>query len=55
MTDGKPVLPKPEIRGVGQIQYRCAACGELMPPESAVIVNDLSYHPDHVPEISNGL
>lgn len=43
-------LPKPEIRGVGHVQYRCAGCGGLMDPEQAVIVNDLSYHPEHTPE-----
>lgn len=43
-------LPKPEIKGVGHVLYRCAACGELMEPEGAVIYADLSYHPDHVPE-----
>lgn len=43
-------LPKPEIRGVGQVLYRCADCGEQMPPEAAVIVDGRSYHPDHAPE-----
>ena len=51
---GEPLLPKPEIRGVGHIQYRCSFCEELMEPEDAVIVNGLSYHPDHVPEITDG-
>jgi hypothetical protein len=51
----EPRLPKPEIRGVGQIQYRCAECGELMDPDQAVIVYDRSYHPDHVPEELDGI
>jgi predicted N-acetyltransferase YhbS len=49
-------LPKPEIKGIGHVLYRCAECGELMEPEAAVIVADLSYHPDHQPENDpNGL
>lgn len=47
---GKPLLPKPEIRGIGRVQYRCADCGELMEPEAAVIVHDRSYHTEHAPE-----
>ena len=48
-------LPKPELKGVGHIQYRCAECGELMEPEDAVLVHNRSYHPDHAPkEIVNG-
>lgn len=43
-------LPKPEVRGEGRIQYRCADCGDLMEPDDAVLVNDKSYHPDHAPE-----
>ena len=54
MTDVRVELPKPEIRGVGHILYRCAACGDLMEPELAVIVQDRSYHPDHSPEIDDG-
>lgn len=48
-------LPKPELRGVGKILYRCASCGEMMEPEQAVLVADLSYHPEHVPETNDGL
>jgi hypothetical protein len=51
---GEPVLPKPEIRGVGKVLYRCADCGEMMEPADAVIVNDLSYHLDHAPEMTDG-
>lgn len=51
---GEPFLPKPEIRGEGRVLYRCASCGELMEPEKAVIVADLSYHPDHTPETNDG-
>jgi hypothetical protein len=47
-------LPKPEMRGTGHVQYRCADCGEMMEPEDALIVEGLSYHPDHVPENTNG-
>lgn len=54
MTDVKLALPKPEIRGIGKIMYRCAACGELLEPAEAVLVDDLSYHPDHAPEMTNG-
>lgn len=43
-------LPKPEIRGVGHVLYRCASCNELMEPEESVVVADHSYHPDHTPE-----
>lgn len=43
-------LPKPEIRGVGRVLYRCATCGELMEPADAVIRDNRSYHPDHAPE-----
>lgn len=39
----------------GTVQYRCAACGELMDEESTVFltVDDQTrtYHPDHVPPI----
>jgi hypothetical protein len=54
MTDSKVQLPKPEIRGVGHVRYRCAKCGEMMEPTEAVIVNQLSYHKDHAPEMTNG-
>ena len=48
-------LPKPEVRGVGHVLYRCADCGELMEPEEAVIVAGRSYHPDHAPkEMTDG-
>jgi hypothetical protein len=47
-------LPKPEIRGEGRVLYRCADCGEMMEPEEAVIIADLSYHLDHTPENNNG-
>ena len=30
-------LPKPEVRGVGHVWYRCAECAELMEPEDAVV------------------
>lgn len=50
MTDVRLDLPKPEIRGTGEVLYRCAACDALMAPTAAVIVADLSYHPDHAPE-----
>lgn len=43
-------LPKPEIRGVGHVRYRCAACGDLMEPEVAVLVASRSYHPAHAPK-----
>lgn len=42
--------PKPEIRGIGHVLYRCAACGELMEPDEAIIVAGLSYHPEHLSE-----
>ena len=54
MAQAEVSLPKPEIRGIGHILYRCADCGETMEPEQAVIVADLSYHPEHSPEIDNG-
>ena len=47
-------LPKPEIRGTGRVLYRCATCGELMEPETAVIVAGKSYHTDHAPEVPDG-
>jgi hypothetical protein len=47
-------FPKPEVRGEGTVLYRCAECGDLMPPEAAVIVADKSYHPDHAPEEPDG-
>lgn len=50
----KPNLPKPEVRGVGKIMYRCATCGELMEPAAAVVVANKSYHPDHAPESTDG-
>lgn len=43
-------LPKPEVKGVGHIQYRCASCGELMDPEDALIVAERSYHRAHAPQ-----
>jgi hypothetical protein len=52
---GLPVLPKPEIHGEGHILYRCASCGELMEPTEAVIIADLSYHPEHAPEKPDGI
>jgi len=54
MAEGEALLPKPEIRGTGHVQYRCAFCEDLMEPEDAVVVNGLSYHPDHVPENLDG-
>ena len=54
MTDIIVSLPKPEVKGVGSIQYRCASCGELMDPQDSVIVADHSYHPDHAPEEPDG-
>ena len=42
-------LPKPEIRGVGHVWYRCAECAELMEPEDAVVIEGKSYHPEHAP------
>ena len=55
MSQAEVNLPKPEIRGVGRVLYRCAACGETMEPEESVIVADLSYHLDHAPGDSDGL
>lgn len=54
MAQGEPLLPKPEVRGIGKVLYRCADCDELMEPEAAVIVANLSYHPNHVPEMTDG-
>lgn len=54
MTDARVNLPRPEIKGVGHVRYRCAACGELMEPEDAVIVADRPYHPAHQPETPDG-
>lgn len=51
---GQPFLPKPEIRGVGYVLYRCAKCGELMEPTEAVVIANLSYHLDHQPKESDG-
>ena len=48
------LLPKPKVDGVGHILYRCAACGEQLEPDAAVIVADQSYHPDHAPENPDG-
>ncbi len=50
MANANVVLPKPEIRGVGHVLYRCATCGELSEPEKQVIVGDRSYHPEHQPK-----
>lgn len=50
MTENETRLPKPEIRGVGKVLYRCATCAETLEPEDAEIVEGLSYHPEHVPE-----
>jgi hypothetical protein len=48
-------LPKPEVRGIGRVLYRCAECGEQMEPEAAVTVVDRSYHLTHAPkENTNG-
>lgn len=49
-----PVLPKPKISGIGHVRYRCASCGALMEPEHAVFVGDRTYHPDHLPETTDG-
>lgn len=46
-------LPKPELRGVGHVLYRCAKCDELMEPDEAVVRDGKSYHIDHAPEVDN--
>lgn len=43
-------IPRPEVRGVGHVTYRCDACGELVEPEAAVIRAGKSYHVEHTPE-----
>ncbi|MFZ9979559.1 MAG: hypothetical protein ACO3HN_06405 [Opitutales bacterium] len=43
-------LPQPEVRGEGVVLYRCATCGEQMPPEAAIVIDGRAYHPDHAPE-----
>lgn len=40
-------LPKPEVKGIGHVQYRCADCGDLMEPDEAVIHDGRSYHRTH--------
>ena len=54
MSDARVDLPKPEIRGIGHVLYRCATCNEQMEPDAAVIVADKSYPPDHAPEANDG-
>lgn len=54
MAEIRVNLPKPELRGVGHVLYRCAHCRELMEPERAVIIAGHSYHPDHAPETTDG-
>jgi hypothetical protein len=54
MRTGDVDLPKPELRGEGQVLYRCAKCSELMDPADAVIASGKSYHPDHTPEDTDG-
>lgn len=50
MTDVRVPLPKPEVKGEGRVQYRCAECGEMFDPEDGVIVADRSYHVPHAPQ-----
>lgn len=54
MAEGQARLPKPEVRGTGTVRYRCAGCGEMMDPKDALIVEGLSYHPEHEPEKIDG-
>jgi hypothetical protein len=49
-----PLLPRPKVDGIGRVLYRCATCGEQMEPEQAVIVSGKSYHPEHLPERTDG-
>lgn len=48
-------LPKPEIRGVGNVTYRCALCGEFIQgkpefyPPLPLTANTRTYHKEHVP------
>ncbi len=53
MTNVRLALPKPEVRGVGHVLYRCAGCGETSEPETQVVIDGRSYHPEHTPKEAN--
>lgn len=50
MSNVRLALPKPEIRGVGTVLYRCAGCGAASEPETQVVIDGRSYHPEHLPK-----
>lgn len=50
MAEARVSLPKPEVRGVGHVLYRCATCGQTSEPEEQTIVDGKSYHPEHRPQ-----
>lgn len=54
MSDVRLSLPKPEVKGIGHVMYRCADCGDLMEPEGAVMCDGKSYHPEHEPQEAVG-
>lgn len=58
MSEGNAILPKPEVRGVGHVTYRCAACGELIPEGArfdppltlaGLTAATRTYHKEHLP------
>lgn len=44
MTNVRLALPKPEVRGVGHVRYRCADCGGLDDPSLFDIRDGHSFH-----------
>lgn len=49
MTNVRLALPKPEVKGVGHVLYRCAGCGATSEPTTQVVIDGRSYHPEHIP------
>jgi hypothetical protein len=51
---GMTPIPKPEVRGVGAITYRCAACGgpttePVFVPPLPLTIETKTYHKEHAP------
>lgn len=42
-----------EVSAVADIQYRCKGCEGLMAPDDAVILDGVSWHPEHAPETAD--
>ena len=50
MAEGRVGGPPGEVRGVGEVRYRCAGCGLTSAPEEQIVIDGRSYHPEHRPK-----